>query len=335
MSSFKFYQKEINSVFQLLGYKENDITFSIAWALSKCPIFIKNTLESVLPVKIEDTEDIIVSAQEFDSENGITDIEITDRKTFHIIFEAKRGWKLPESNQLTKYSLRKSFLESGAMHKAIITMSECSKEYADRHLPFTCINNIPVKHLSWKDIYSLAGQSHTGSSNKQKELLIELEEYLKGVMTMQNKESNLVYVVSLSKSPIENTDISTIEILQKYNTYFCPVGGVGKGGWPKEPPNYIAFRFHGKLQSIHYIESYTVSDNVHDHVAEIPNQQWSDGQHYVYTLGAAIIPTKEIKTGNLFRAQRVWAMLDTLLTADTIAEARDITQRRLDKNLES
>lgn len=334
LSSFIFYKKEINSVFQLLGYKENDITFSIAWALSKCPMFLKNTLESVLPVKIEDTEDIVVSAQEFDSENGITDIEITDHKTFHIIFEAKRGWVLPESDQLIKYSSRNMFKESAATYKAIITMSECSQEYASRHLPFAHINGIPVRHLSWKDIYFLTQQSHTGSNNNQKELLMELEEYLKGVMTMQNKESNLVYVVSLSKNPIENTDISTIEILQKYNKYFCPIGGVGKGGWPKEPPNYIAFRYFGKLQSIHYIESYAVADNVHDHVAEIPNHQWSDFQQYVYSLGPAIIPAKEIKTGNLFRAQRVWAMLDTLMTADSISEARDITQQRLDKKLD-
>jgi hypothetical protein len=34
-------------------------------------------------------------------------------------------------------------------------------------------------------------------------------------------------------------------------------------------------------------------------------------------------------TGRLFRAQRVWAALDLLLTCGTIREARDKTQERL------
>jgi hypothetical protein len=39
----------------------------------------------------------------------------------------------------------------------------------------------------------------------------------------------------------------------------------------------------------------------------------------------SIIPSKAVKTGNIFRNGRVWAMFDILLTADTISEARDKT----------
>ncbi|MGO9447787.1 MAG: hypothetical protein ACLQQB_07410 [Solirubrobacteraceae bacterium] len=43
----------------------------------------------------------------------------------------------------------------------------------------------------------------------------------------------------------------------------------------------------------------------------------------------AIRPEHVVRTGNLFRAQRVWCALDLLLTSETIREARDKTQERL------
>jgi hypothetical protein len=49
----------------------------------------------------------------------------------------------------------------------------------------------------------------------------------------------------------------------------------------------------------------------------------------IYRLGPAITPGKTVKTGKIFRNGRVWAMLDTLLTCDTISDARDLTQARL------
>ena len=108
--------------------------------------------------------------------------------------------------------------------------------------------------------------------------------------------------------------------------YFHPLGG---NGWPKEPPNYIAFRYYGQLQSIHHIEDYVVTKNLHD---EIPEMPVSDGtvDFFVYKLGPAIVPTKVVKTGNIYASGRKWAMLDTLLTADTIAEACNISKARME-----
>lgn len=67
---------------------------------------------------------------------------------------------------------------------------------------------------------------------------------------------------------------------------------------------------------------------MHDEIPEMPDEVW-DGDCYVYKLGPAIVPSKTVKTGKIFRNGRVWAMLDTLLTCDTISEARDMTQARL------
>ena len=55
-----------------------------------------------------------------------------------------------------------------------------------------------------------------------------------------------------------------------------------------------------------------------------------DNNYFVYKLGPAIIPAKEVKNGKIYPNGRVWAMLDTLLTADTIAEACNISKARLE-----
>lgn len=323
MGSLKAYGEDVNSIFELIGDKENDITKSIAWAMSRCPIFLVNIIKGLFGIII-DPDETDIFYQKYSYETGITDIEITDSRSFYIIIEAKRGLELPGIEQLTKYSLREDFIKSPAECKAIVSMSECSEEYAYNNLPFNEVNGIPVKHLSWKSIYDFADLSANGSSNEQKHLLRELKTYLGRIMTMQNKASNWVYVVVLSQEKPEGWTLSWIDIVQKKNRYFHPAGG---NGWPKEPPNYIAFRYGGRLRSIHHIDSYKVTRNMHEEIPELPNEEW-DKNYFVYRLGPAIIPAKEVKNGKIYPNGRKWAMLDTLLTSDTIYEACEISRKR-------
>ena len=324
MATLESYGKEIHSIFQLLGDKENDITLSMSWALAKCSEFLKALIISITGTA-PPNDDISILNQRYDANAGITDIEITDFQTFHIIIEAKRGWILPSADQLTKYSLRSDFQNAPYGNKYIVTMSECTQSYAAAHLPFREINKIPVKHLSYREVYQLAKTVRPASNNEEKHLLDEFCEYLKGLMTMQKLDSNMVYVVALGTKTPDRCSLTWIDIVQKYNKYFCPVGG---NGWPKEPPNYIAFRYYGQLQAIHHIDGYTVTRNLHDEIPEMPDEV-CDTNHYVYKLGPAIKPVKTVKTGKIFRNGRVWAMLDTLLICDTISDARDLTQSRL------
>lgn len=325
MPSFKLHGREINSIFQLMGYKENDISHSTAWVLSKCEAMLKIIIMDICGSDNFNYDDVEVCVQEFDKGSGITDIEIKDDKEFFIIIEAKRGWVLPSKNQLLMYSTRESFVKSVAKNKVIVTLSECSRDYADHHLEIKDANGTPIKHISWKDIHVFAESAYAAASNSEKRLLKELQLYLRGLMTMQNQTSNEVYVVSLGSGKPDNCKLSWIEIVEQYNKYFHPMGG---GGWPKEPPNYIAFRYYGKLQSIHHIEDYTVSTNLHNEISDMPDNE-DDYAHFVYTLGPAIKPSKEVKTGNIFRSGRVWCHLDALLTCDTISEARDLTKKRM------
>ena len=324
MSELVAYGTEVSSVFQLIGNLENDITKSIAWALARCPEFLKAVINEVMSLEIN-TQNVRIKYQEFEKNKGITDLEITDDTSFYIIIEAKRGWILPGAEQLALYSQRRNIIESPVSHKAIISMSECSEDYANAYLPFKVINDIPVKHLSWKKIYELANSAKVGSSISHKNMLKELMRYLGGIMTMQAKESNWVYVVSLSTEKPENCDLTWVELVEKKMKYFHPFG---INGWPKEPPNYIGFRYGGRLQSIYHIESYSITKNIHDEIEEMPNVE-DEYEHFVYSLGKPIIPSKVVKTGNIYASGRKWAMLDTLLTANTIHEASEISKQRM------
>lgn len=167
MSELIAYGTEVSSVFQLIGNLENDITKSIAWALARCPEFLKAVINEVMSLEIN-TQNVRIKYQEFEKNKGITDLEITDDTLFYIIIEAKRGWILPEAEQLALYSQRRNIIESPVSHKAIISMSECSEDYAKAYLPFRVINDIPINHLSWKRIYELANSAKVGSSVSQK-----------------------------------------------------------------------------------------------------------------------------------------------------------------------
>ena len=47
MAILESYGEEVNSIFQLLGDKENDITLSMSWALTRCPEFLKAVVSTM------------------------------------------------------------------------------------------------------------------------------------------------------------------------------------------------------------------------------------------------------------------------------------------------
>jgi len=189
-------------------------------------------------------------------------------------------------------------------------------------LPVKGIGQIPVEHLSWSEILHDAESAGNKSGNVQKRLLREFTQYLRSVMSQQQKDSNLVFVVSLAGHTEEGWATSWIDIVKKYSRYFHPVGE----GWPKHPPNYIAFRYGGRLQSIHHIDKHEVITNLKDACPGIPHSPVDP--HYLYHLGPAIVPSQEVKNGSVWPSGRVWCAIDTLLTCTTVSEARDKTKAR-------
>lgn len=322
MADIYLHGRQIESIFELLGDKENDITYSIGWAFANSPAFLDAFIKKVLP-KASTIDEAVVLLQDSKRGSGRTDIEIRGG-TFHIIIEAKRGWSLPNDRQLNLYATR--LKRDNDQQNIIVAMSECSQEYSSLHLPKN-IQDVPVKIFSWKDIASLT-KTVKNASYTEKWLLEQLRIYLRRIVNMQKQESNMVYVVSLSSEKPGNSTLSYLDIVKKKKLYFHPVGP--KNGWPSAPHNYIGFRYDGKLQSIHHIESWKIIDDVHASIPEIDSRGW--GPHFLYSLGPAIIPEKEVRTGNIFRSGRKKVMLDLLLTSSTIYEAAILTKKRLTKD---
>jgi len=141
---------------------------------------------------------------------------------------------------------------------------------------------------------------------------------------MQDQASNLVYVVSLGSGTPEWSRLSWIDIVRARRRYCHPTGGER---WPKAPPNYLGFRYHGGLQSIHHVDSWKVTDDLHQSIEEIRPGTWEP--HFMYELGEPIVPPRKVANGKIYPSGRVWAALDLLLTCSTVSEARNRTQQRL------
>ena len=110
--------------------------------------------------------------------------------------------------------------------------------------------------------------------------------------------------------------------MNKKRLYFHPVGN----RYPKEPVNYVGFRYNGKLQSIHHVDSWEIVPDMHNKIPEIDSGAIKD--HFLYRLGPPIIPQREVRSGRIARSNRVVVMIDLLLTCDTISEALDLTNKR-------
>ena len=326
MADLYIFNDKIESIFQLLGQKENDISYSVGYAFSNCRSFLQKFLQHIRIKTPFDPDKIKIRLQTHEKEKGFTDFEIIQDNEFHIVVEAKRGWTFPSKDQLDKYATRPTFVSSTAKDKRIIVFNESIPAFTKTHFGITAIKTIPVEVVSWSDIQKIATSSKAIGRDTENRLLKELNIYLDKISSMQKIDSNWVYVVSLGSGIPDKWSVSWQDIVKKHSKYFHPVGG-SKGGWPAEPPNYIAFRYGGKLQSIHHIDKYEVFTDPSLHFKTIPKETWKS--HYLYHLGPAIKPTQEVKAGKkIIRSMRVWAMLDLLLTSQTIQDARDKSDAR-------
>lgn len=316
----RLFGKEPPSAFSLNGLDENSATYALGWTMSRSSHLSMLFSTDIVGIDL-DSEKTSLELQKYGQE-GFTDIEIICSSICHLIVEAKRGWALPTDEQLKRYAKR---IDPKLVKKsAIVSLSAASQEYAERH-QLAKVNGIPLIHRSWGDIYRLICSAYRqASSLEEKFWLRELENHIKEYVSMQNPRDNMVFVVSLSSEPINEGDsYSWIDVVEKDKCYFHPVGN----RWPVIPPNYIGFRYYGKLQSVHHIEGYNVVTNL----ATI-NPKWpsTDFDHFIYKLGPAMLPPIEIKNGRIWPSGRYECAIDTLLSGAyaTVSEARDETERR-------
>jgi hypothetical protein len=99
MAELLLHERKVESVFDLLGEHENDITYSVAWALSQSRHSLSICVHSALRVAA-DSDSIVIRLQQHEKQAGITDIEIESPGKFFLIVDAKWGWNLPGQKQL-------------------------------------------------------------------------------------------------------------------------------------------------------------------------------------------------------------------------------------------
>lgn len=324
MVELRLHGSTVETFFDLLGRDENDMTFALGWGLSRNDAILHRFVERVASgAQLEPP--VVVELQEHDrADGGFTDIEILSAD-LHVIVEAKRGWDPPSEAQLRRYEARLDRARRPAQRVVVLTQNGAEAVVRHRLGPWQPAAPARIEVLGWSDVVGLVSTARRGGPLAGRRLAAELATYLRGVADMRNIESNSVYVVSLSTSAFPGWSITTVDIIEKFGRYFFP--GTGKN-WPKTPPNYVAFRYYGRLQSIHHVDDYTIAQDMRPFFPGAPDtSDWDP--HFLMTLGPAIRPDHEVKTGKgIVRSARVWVDLDLLLTSSTITEAAELSRRR-------
>ena len=303
---------QLNSVFSIKGDDENSATYALGWALAQSTAFAKLLLEEVFDSEIN-VSSLVVELQKHGTDGGYTDIEL---------HAAKKGWEVANTTQLERYLHR---LHDSSAHKLVfISVSKSNREHAKSKLP-THLDGVNVIHFSWTDLQTLAVKASKKTANFEEKLwLRQLIKHLGAYMSMNRESSNKVYVVAISNGKIKESGYPWIDVVEKDRRYFHVIGN----NWPKEPPNYIGFRYQGKLLSIHHIDSFDIIENLN-----ATNKNWpiTSADHFVYSLSPPIKPAVEMKSGNVFGPGHDWCAIDTLLSGayKTVSEARDETKKRL------
>ena len=314
-------KSRLESIFGIHGDDENDMSAGFAYLLAKSNTLLAQVIEDLTPGLFFNSENVEVGVQISRKGEGITDIELFLPGQAFIVFEVKKGMNLPSLSQLEQYTLRCK--SSGCKKSQLIVLTAVRQKPAIIGLGVQQVNGVPVTARSWEWVREMLTQAikQEGHSRVQW-LLKEYYSYLEDFMGHDRIFSNLVYVVSLGQGKADGWDTSWIDIVEKYGKYFYPVSG-----WPP-PPNYLGFRYDGRLQAIHHIDDFDVVEDVREHFpGSESGEDW--GPHYLFRLGPRIQPPHEVRNGpRVLRANRVWCMLDTLLTCETISDALTETEKR-------
>jgi hypothetical protein len=317
LSSLTLHGSDVDSAFDLLGRNENDLTAALGFALSRCPALASALVERVWPGHAAQPTDTRF-ALEVRGEVGRTDLEVR-LPTGLLILEAKRGWLLPSTSQLTQYVDRVTQQGDGAL----VTLSQASAALAATQLP-DAINGVPVVHLPWRDVLADISAAQPNCRGRERFWLDELRKYLKGVIRMRSIADSWTYCVVLNDDrPGGKGAPSFKEYVTESLCYFHPYG---EGGWPTVPPNFMAFRWDGKVQRIHRVMESEVIPSIRDRFPKHPPGKESDRAHAVYKLGPRLPPMEPIPSGTTYRAARLWVLLDQLQTAPTLKDAVEVSR---------
>lgn len=328
VASLTRYGTEVISAFSLLGQDENDLTAALGFTMARCKALADTVLGRVWPAHSDDAAADF--ALEVRAEVGRTDLEVRlPASSTLVIFEAKRDWLLPTTEQLAQYVSRIHRYGSGVL----VSLSQASNALAATQLP-AAIDGVPIIHLPWRDILSDIAATRPLCRGRERIWLEELHTYLTEVIRMRTVADSMVYSVVLNDERPGGDGTPTFrEFVTEEHCYFHPYG---TGGWPTEPPNFMAFRWGGAVQRIHRIMQADVVPTIRDRFPYLPRSDASDRPHAVYELGPRIPPFDPIPNGaGIYPSSRLWVLLDQLQTAPTLQAARAGTRALQDNGLGS
>jgi len=316
-TELKLYGRTVESVFDLLGTKENDLTYALGFTLSRSRAFLESFLLATSGCELG-SESAVIRLQGSEDIKGFTDLEI-ETKRLHLIIEAKRGRAGPRSGQLEKYLPR--FCDTKRACQYLIVSDAVNDYFRHGIQP----NMVPIEpttsFVSWSDVHSVAK-----TISPTEPYLSEFCQYLFRYVVAREREANMVYIVSIGNYMVLGSERTPREIVLN-RQYFHPFGtGRGKK-WPKEPLQMIGFRWGGRLQGVFPVISYEIVEDLRDLYHDFTKS--GDATHIVYQLGEPIFENEEMRTGKtIVRSNRVWVHIDDLRTSSTISEALIKTQAR-------
>lgn len=334
---FKVHQRELDSVFQLLGSKENDMTYSFGWALKSSKTFLEKFLLKVGISKDQLVEsEILISLQEHKQKtHGFTDIEIviTGKKSAHIIIEAKRGWDLVSQEQIEKYVHAADEYDTLNKKTVIVLTNYDEKRIVSSGLHHGKVGDYNVQYVSWKNVLRLCQNAFKETRGQQEKwVLRDLENYLKGIVVMRDVKSNMVYSCVVTDDTFCSANVTFKDVIDR-GFYFHPIGK----GYSHVPHNYMAFRYKGLTDKIYYVREVQDFSNYEDAFklmkwkVDLKSKDETD-PHFLYFLDECSIEINPpIRNGKIHAAGTYSnIMLDTLITSGSIGEALRKTKQRLE-----
>ena len=295
--------RDVQSVFGLLGRDENGLTAALDFTLARNPELLRRVAHLALPGATGDIALTIETREEL----GRTDLEARLDSQLAVI-EAKRGWVVPGQTQLASYAPRVLAAGGGVL----TTLSEASAAWARYSLPEQA-NGVPVLHIPWSTVRSALDAARTASHGKRRHWLNELHDYLERSIKVREPQDNWTFCVVVSEDRPSDGDSRTFREFVEDGIYFHPFG---VDGWPKDAPNFLAFRWGNQVQRIHRVRSWEVVPTLQTRFADVPVTDATDRPFLVYSLGPSL-PAAPTPSGQNYRATRVWVLLDQLLVGPT------------------
>lgn len=123
MTTITVHGRPVQTVFDLLGQRENDVTYALGWGLASAPELTRSLLTNLYGTDVG--EPATISLQQAGGDRGYTDIEMLAEHA-HVIIEAKRGWAVPTTAQLGRYAPRLAL----SPNPLLVALTECSPAYA-------------------------------------------------------------------------------------------------------------------------------------------------------------------------------------------------------------